>query len=114
VAATIYYFNAPPDARFVEFFENRLRPLLIDSGAPILAYFVTENSENTFPDLPVRKGENVFVWFARFSDPAAYQLHVGALARSPRWQDEIAKELMDHLSRAPEILKLSPTSRSLL
>ena len=114
VVATIYFFDAPADPYFVEFFEKRLRPALTDSGASILAYFVTEHNENTFPALPVREGENVFVWFARFGDPAAYQLHVAALARSARWRDEISKELPPHLSKAPEILKLSPTVRSLL
>jgi len=64
--------------------------------------------------LPVREGENVFVWFSRFNDPAAYELHVAALARSPRWRDEISKELARRFKRAPEVLKLSPTARSLL
>ena len=114
VAATIYYFDAPVDAGFVEFFEQTLKPALTDSGASILAYFVTENSENTFPALPVREGENVFVWFARFSDPATYELHGAALTRSPRWRDEISKELGRRLKRTPETVKLSPTARSLL
>jgi hypothetical protein len=85
-----------------------------DSGATVLAYFVTEHSENTFPALPVREGENVFVWFARFNDPAAYERHIAALTQSPRWRDEISKELARRLKREPEILKLSPTTRSLL
>ena len=114
VVATIYYFDAPVSDDFVEFFEQTLKPAMTDTGASILAYFVTEHSENTFPALPVREGENVFVWFSRFNDPAAYELHVAALARSPRWRDEISKELARRLKRAPEILKLSPTARSLL
>ena len=114
ILATIYYFDAPVDARFVEFFEKTLKPTLTDSGASILACFVTEHSENTFPALPVREGENVFVWFARFDDSAAYERHVAALDRSPHWRDEISKELARRLKQAPEILKLSPTSRSLL
>jgi NIPSNAP len=114
IVATIYYFDAPVDARFVEFFEKTLKPALTDSGASVLACFVTEHSENTFPALPVRGGENVFIWFARFDDSAAYERHVAALDQSPRWRDEISKELAQRLKRAPEILKLSPTSRSLL
>jgi hypothetical protein len=114
IAATIYYFDAPVRSDFVEFFEKTLKPAATDTGASILAYFATEHSENTFPALPVRVGENVFVWFSRFNDPAAYQLHVAALARCPRWRDEISKELTRRLKRAPEILKLSPTARSLL
>jgi NIPSNAP len=114
IVATIYYFDAPVDVRFVEFFEATLKPALTDLGASVLACFVTEHSENTFPALPVREGENVFVWFARFPDSAADERYVADLDRSPRWRDEIAKELARRLKRAPEILKLSPTSRSLL
>lgn len=114
IVATIYYFNAPLDAGFVEFFEKILRPAVIGSGATVLAYFVTEHSENTFSALPVREGENVFVWFARFNDPAAYERHIAALTQSPPWRDEISKELTRRLKQQPEILKLSPTTRSLL
>jgi hypothetical protein len=114
IVATIYYFDAPVDAPFVAFFENTLKPALTDSGASILAYFVTEHSKNSFPALPVREGENVFVWFAGFNDPATYELHVAALARSPGWRDVISKELERRLKLAPEIVKLLPTARSLL
>ena len=114
IVATIYYFDAPVDAGFVEFFERTVKPAVIGSGATVVAYFVTEHSENTFPALPVREGENVFVWFARFNDPAAYERHIAALTQSPHWRDEISKELKTRLKRAPEILKLSPTTRSLL
>jgi hypothetical protein len=114
IVATIYYFDAPVDTGFVEFFEKTVKPAVIVSGATVLAYFVTEHSENTFPALPVREGENVFVWFARFSDPAAYERHIAALAQFPRWGDGILKELRRRLKRQPEILELSPTTRSLL
>ena len=114
IVATIYYFDAPVDAGFVEFFEKTVKPAVIGSGATVLAYLVTEHSENSFPALPVREGENVFVWFARFNDPAAYERHIAALTQSPRWRDEISKELARRLKREPEILKLSPTTRSLL
>ena len=70
VLATIYYFDAPVTDDFLEFFESTIKPVTAAAGATILAYFVSEQSENTFPALPVRQGENVFVWFARFSDPS--------------------------------------------
>jgi NIPSNAP len=114
IVATIYYFDAPVDAGFVQFFEKTVKPAVTGSGATVLAYFVTEQSENTFPALPVQEGENVFVWFARFNDPAVYERHIAALTQSPGWRDEISKELARRLKRAPEILKLSPTTRSLL
>jgi hypothetical protein len=102
------------DAGFVEFFEKTVKPAVTGSSATVLAYFATEHSENTFPALPVREGENVFVWFARFNEPAAYERHFAALTQFPRWRDEISKELARRFKRAPEILKLSPTTRSLL
>jgi len=114
VVATIYYFDAAVGADFVEFFEQTLKPAVTAAGASILAYFVTEDSENTFPALPVREGENVFVWFARFNDQTAYELHAAALGRLPRWREEISEELARRLKQAPEVLKLSPTARSLL
>ena len=114
VVATIYYFDAPVDADFVEFFEKAVKPDVTDSGATVLASLVTEDSENTFPALPVREGENVFAWFARFNDAAACERHITALTQSRRWRDEISKELARRLKREPEILKLSPTTRSLL
>jgi hypothetical protein len=114
IVATIYHFDDPVSADFIEFFERTLKPLVADAGASVDAYFASENSENTFPALPVREGENIFVWFLRFNDPASYKLHFAALARSQRWCGEISEELARALKRAPEILKLSPTARSLL
>jgi NIPSNAP protein len=49
IVATIYYFDASVEAGFVEFFEKTVKPAAIGSGATVLAYFVTEYSENTFP-----------------------------------------------------------------
>jgi len=114
IVATIYYFNAPVDVGFVDFFERSMRPVLTDSGARTLAYFITESSANTFPALPVREGENVFVWFSPFRDEAAYEGHVAALARSSRWSSIVSEELAHRLKGPPGVLKLSPTVRSQL
>ena len=114
VVATIYYFDSPVDADFVDFFERTARPVLMDAGASILASFVTESSANTFPALPVREGEHVFVSFSLFRDQAAYENYVAALARSQRWREEISETLSRHVKRSPEVLKLSPTARSQL
>ena len=114
IVATMYYLNAPVDADFFEFFEETVKLAVIGSGATVLSYFVTEHSKNTFPALPVREGENVFVWFARLNDAAAYERHIAALTQNPRRRDQISKELARRLKREPEILKLSPTTRSLL
>jgi NIPSNAP len=52
-----------------------------------IASFETEPAENTFPALPVRTGEDVFVWFSRSAHPS---------------------------SSTMERLRLAPTGRSLL
>lgn len=62
-------------------------------GGSLLGCLVTEPSPNTFPALPVREGENVLVWFAGYSD----------------------RQALDPASReARQLLRLAPTSRSLL
>lgn len=114
VIATIYYFSAPASQDFVDFFEHTLKPVMTATGVTVEAYFLTESSANNFPSLPVREGEHVFVWFMRFADHAAYDRHVAALSRSQRWRNKVATELARRLKGAPEVLKLSPTSRSLL
>jgi hypothetical protein len=114
VVANIYYFEAPLTGAFVDFFEHTLKPVATSLGATISAYFVTENSENTFPALPVRQGENVFVWFSMFQDPAGYANYEAALSGSEQWRGEVSKGLALHVKKAPEILKLAPTARSQL
>lgn len=62
-------------------------------GGSLLGCLVTEPSPNTFPALPVREGENVLVWFAGHPD----------------------RQALDPASReARQLLRLAPTSRSLL
>jgi hypothetical protein len=109
VEATILHLGAPADARIVEFFEEEIVPRIADAAGSVLAYFVTEPSENTFPSLPVREGENVFVWFAGFGDRASYDALHG-----------VRSEIVNVAHRAPglaptpQVLRLAPTSRSLL
>ena len=114
VTATIYYFDAPVKADFISYFENIIQPALMDADISVLAYFITEESPNTYPKLPVREGEHVFVWFAGFSDQVAYELHATMHEDSKIWRTEISKYLKRRLKRKPEILKLSPTPRSRL
>ena len=113
VVATIYYLDELAND-FVDFFEQTLKPVLVDTGASILAYLVTESSANNFPALPVREGENVFIWFSLFWDQMSYQDHCAALFKSARWRGEVSREITRRLRKPPEVLKLSPTARSQL
>ena len=114
IVATIYYFECSVPYDFINFFEQTLKPVATSLGATTSAYFMTENSENTFPALPVREDENVLVWFSTFQDSAAYENYEAALSQSERWRDEVSVGLTRYVDKAPEILKLSPTSRSQL
>ena len=94
IAVTICSLRAPVDA-------DVLAPTLLAGLAattPVLAAFVEEPSENTFPALPVRAGEHVVVWIQRVVGddwPAAPALDVA-------------------LSAPPLQLRLAPTARSRL
>ena len=84
------------------------------TGAAPLACLQTEHAENTFPALPVRTGENVFVWFSRFADPAALTAHRDALAHCTHWHTTLRPGLLAMLTGEPQQLTLAPTPRSLL
>ena len=85
--------------RAVDLFEDRIAPAVAGDGGSLLGYFVTEPSENTFPSLPVREGVQVLVWFVGYDDRLAV---------------EPASAAAHALGRPAEVLRLAPTSRSLL
>lgn len=84
---SIAYLPAPATRDFREFVTAEFAPL---------ASFETEYAENTFPALPVRTGEHVYVWFVRGEAPPA----------PPGLDERLVKPL--------ETLRLTPTARSLL
>jgi quinol monooxygenase YgiN len=114
VVATIYDVDPVVGTGFPEFFEQTVKPQLTAAGAAILASFVTENSANNFPQLPIREGEHVLVTFAAFADESAYARHVTVLEHSERWQGEVSLALTQRLTGPTTVLRLSPTSRSQL
>ena len=114
IAATIYYFDEPVGSEFITFFEATLQPALTEAGASILAYFISEDSPNTYPQLPVREDANAFVWFAGFSDLDVYKSHLTRLRESQKWNSEIETVLKKRLQGKPEVLRLTPTPRSWL
>jgi hypothetical protein len=104
VIAMICYLKSSP-LRAAEFFEAQVKPRLVEAGEDLLGWFVTENRPNNFPRLPVREGERVLVWFARYPDMDAYWALADAI-------DAAAAPLSPLLESMPEILKLVPTARS--
>jgi hypothetical protein len=114
VLATICHRDHPFDDEFREHFDAHVRPELVRAGGTPVACLQTEPAENTFPALPVREGENAFVWFARFPGAAHLDRYLDALERSPRWRSHTLPALSAMLSAAPQRLRLAPTARSLL
>ena len=84
VFATIHYFDAPVNGEVIAAFRNH--------PADLVAACVAETAENSFPALPVRAGENVFVTFAFSPNPPPPGL-AGRIKKS-------------------ETLRLLPTARS--
>ncbi len=114
VMATIYLLEAPVDQRFLQFFERRVRPIMVETGAEPIARYQTEYAANNFPALPVREGEHAFVWLASFADADAYHRHVRRLEDSKMWNEQVEPELAELLVSPPQVLLLEPTSRSTL
>lgn len=112
VVATIYPLPEPAAAGFTDFFERIVAPRLAATGARPFAMLETEPGANTFPRLPVREGEHVFVWLARFADAAAHERAAAALARDLPWMLEVQPALQRHLIAPAEVLRLGPTARS--
>lgn len=107
VTVTICYLDGPAlAAAFRSFFRGLLKPALQDAGAEVVASFASQHAANNYPRLPVREGEEAFVWLSRFADEAAQTRHGAEL--------DLCSTLAEHTSMAPETWRLSPTSRSLL
>lgn len=114
VMASIHYLTEALSPGFAAWFDERMRPRLEAEGAAVLASFVSETSPNSFPKLPVRTADRVFVWFARF-DTAAQAAAFEARERAASgWRDDAPEALLPALARKPERLRLSPTERSAL
>jgi hypothetical protein len=112
VAVLIQHRKPGREREFNAHFESNVRAQLESVGARSIGIYETEPAENTFPRLPVRDA-NVLVWFGAFDtvdrDASAWQ----ALDQLCAWSslDRVTRELS---TLAPDILRLTPTSRSLL
>jgi quinol monooxygenase YgiN len=113
IEASIVYLRPSAAGDFVDFFEKELEPQWRSAGGSVVAKLVTDHSANTFPALPVREGENVFVWFTAFADQSAWAEHRRVLGGSGRWRATVgALSLWTH--QPIERLRLQPTVRSRL
>ncbi|NUW40536.1 NIPSNAP family protein [Nonomuraea rhodomycinica] len=94
-------------AGFPAFFAERVVPVLAEGGGSPVACFESEHSPNTYPALPVRTGEDVFVWFARFEREEDLGKARGVL-------EEEVSLLEGRVAGPPQRFRLAPTARSAL
>lgn len=107
VVAHIHYLQQPATPALLDLVRTQGASRWRAAGARPLAMLVSEYAENTFPALPVRRGEHVLVTFTAFDDAAHY-------ARASAVAQEVENALQPYRSRASETLRLEPTRRSLL
>lgn len=106
VLATVCHPSGPVK-EFAEFFAQTVDPVLRESGVDTFGWFETEPAENTFPRLPVRADETVFVWFSKFASAEE-------LAEHRRLLEQPVPDIAGRLERPWQQLELAPTPRSLL
>jgi quinol monooxygenase YgiN len=103
--ATIFYLKEAVTPELLKFCREQMTATLSQNGALVLGWYVTEESENTFPRLPIRAREFVLVGFSMFND-------IDAFNASAVWQRDIVPTLEQWLSKTPEAHRLVPTARS--
>jgi hypothetical protein len=111
VVAFIHYLDDALLAPFTADFETRIRPQVAAAGATVLAALASETSENTFPALPIRERDRVFVWFARTPSGGGARFLQAWRARTG-WRDGAPEALLPAFMRKPEVLRLQPTAHS--
>ncbi|MCP9949752.1 NIPSNAP family protein [Actinomadura madurae] len=109
VLVTIYHPERAATGEVARLIDDRVHPLMAETGATPIGCLVTEPSENTFTRLPIREGENVVVSLAIVRSVDALRDHDERLAASAAWAS-----VRSRLSAPAERLVLAPTARSLV
>jgi hypothetical protein len=109
--AFIHYLDEASIAPFAAHFDAVVRPQVRAAGGRVLAAFASETSPNTFPQLPVREKDRVFVWFAQ-PGAGGEGRFLAAWRRRSGWRDAAGEPLLPAFMRKPEMLRLTPTARS--
>jgi len=103
ILATIYNLKPGADAAFAAHYAAEIAPHLRDLRATPFVSFATEHSPNSYPRLPVRENDTVFVTLTHFASASAHEAIAHNLAASQ------APGLI-----STEFRRLQPTARSQL
>jgi hypothetical protein len=116
--AAICLLDRPGDACLARTFVSALASSLALANGALAGCYVTEQSVNTFTRLPVRQGEHVLVWVARFDQVKDAANFASKLAQSLFEFDATGKGSGTHerptarILQPPLVLRLAPTSSS--
>lgn len=108
VDLSVFQLREPASPDLLRFIRDVMAPCLQRAGARSQGWYITEDTPNNFPRLPVREGEIVLVGIAVFDDEAAYEVFVDSGA----WVREVQPELAKWLVRPTRTHRLIPTARS--
>jgi hypothetical protein len=112
MAVVVFYLDGPADAKVVDFVERVLKPKLEDHAVSTFAYLETESSPNNFPALPVREGEQVFVWIIHFQDQIPQQTELQKLLCFDNMPDVALPGFSPFTKQPLDVLRLLPTEHS--
>jgi hypothetical protein len=114
VVATLHYLDPDAVPAFVDYFQRETKPALAAARVPVIAELVSEPGPNSFPRLPVRERDTVFVWFTAFASHAGFARYEAGVRRAHAARERASAEVLHQLARKPEVIRLAPTARSLL
>lgn len=109
VVVTVAPLPTGTGAEFATFFHSTIAETLAECGGAPVATLLSEHSPNTFPALPVREDAEVFVAVAIFAAADEHARYAERVAATTVPSDTAA-----WLADRPQVLRLRPTSRSLL
>ena len=113
VLAAIVALAAPASEALIAALDTMLAPSFAQAGGEVVARYATETAANTFARLPVRAGEYVVVWLARFDDSVRCTRAAGAVAHSFGGLADAAADAGNRLVMpTTQLLRLAPTPRS--
>lgn len=113
VLAAVIALAAPASETLIAALDAMLTPTFARAGGEVVARYATEAAANTFARLPVREGESVVVWLARFDDGAGCTRAADALAQSFGALADAAADAGNRLiAPTTQLLRLAPTPRS--
>lgn len=111
IVATTHFVGDRQKEAFAALYAREALPILKDVNAAPFATFATEHAPNSYPRLPIRDTETVFVTLSDFD---SVQAHAEHLHRSEGALRDLAGVLSAHLVAPAQSLRLQPTARSLL